>query len=545
MTDIAELGIKIEASDIRSAVKELNRLDKNANKAEKSTNKLSRATSALRGKMGALITVAGAIGYARLTKSSIEYADTIAKTADKLGVTTDALQEYRYAAERSGVQQTALDMGLQRFSRRLGEADKGMGELKGTMLELGISTRDSAGNIRTAEDVLQEYAGAIQNAEGDQEKLRLAFKAFDSEGAAMVNMLRNGAEGLNELRQQAVDSGVVMDAQLIRKAEVINDKWDTLTQTIGVKFKSALIEIAAPLFNVQTNMERLAEIEIELARAGNELNAAIGRGAEGISGYTQTLKELQEEKAKLLEVDKKLAEEESGDKKLQAMAESLHKEHMLEIETKDKLRAALITHEAGTLEEQAHLRRQAKAQMLLDEEAAERTATQNAQAAIMERVGYMQQTMGNLSSLMSSKNEKLWKLGKAAALSSALINTSLAITKTMSSVPYPWNIPLAAAQGLAGMVQVQNIRSQQFSGQAHSGLDNVPREGTYLLQKGEMVLDAGTSEQVRNNATGGGSLNVTINTVDAEGVDRLVMNHGEKFYNAVQSQMYENNQRFA
>jgi len=545
MTDIAELGIKIEASDIRSAVKELNRLDKNANKAEKSTNKLSRATTALRSKMGALITVAGAIGYARLTKSSIEYADTIAKTADKLGVTTDALQEYRFAAERSGVAQTALDMGLQRFSRRLGEADKGTGELKGTLTELGISTRDSTGNIRTAEDVLQEYAGAIQNAEGDQEKLRLAFKAFDSEGAAMVNMLRNGAEGLNDLRQQAVDAGVVMDAQLIRKAEVINDKWDTLTQTIGVKFKSALIDIAAPLFNVQTNMERLAEIEIELAKAGNELNDAVSRGATGLSGYISTLKALQEEKQKLLEIDKEAKEEQESVNNSSALVEQLNQEHLLAIETKQRLNDALITMEAGTLEEQAHLKRRAYAQMRLDEEAAERTATQNAQQAIMERVGYMQQTMGNLSSLMSSKNEKLWKLGKAAALSSALINTSLAITKTMASVPYPWNIPLAAAQGLAGMVQVQNIRSQQFSGQAHSGLDNVPNEGTYLLQKGEMVLDPGTSEKVRNGVAGGGQLNVTINTVDADGVDRLIANHGEKFYGAVRGQMNENGESFA
>jgi hypothetical protein len=67
-----------------------------------------------------------------------------------------------------------------------------------------------------------------------------------------------------------------------------------------------------------------------------------------------------------------------------------------------------------------------------------------------------------LSVLMSSKNKEMFEIGKAAAIGSALINTYLAITKTMSATPYPWNIGLAAAQGLAGMVQVNNIRSQSF-----------------------------------------------------------------------------------
>ena len=120
-------------------------------------------------------------------------------------------------------------------------------------------------------------------------------------------------------------------------------------------------------------------------------------------------------------------------------------------------------------DQEAHIKRQGHAQMLLDTEAAERTAAQNSQAALMQRVGYMQQIMGNLSSLMGSKNERLWRLGKAAALSGAIINTSLAVTKTMTTVPYPWNIPLAVAQGAAGLVQVANIRSQQFSGAREHG----------------------------------------------------------------------------
>lgn len=42
----------------------------------------------------------------------------------------------------------------------------------------------------------------------------------------------------------------------------------------------------------------------------------------------------------------------------------------------------------------------------------------------------------------------------------AIINTAAAVTKTMTSIAYPFNIPLAAAQGVAGGLQVAAIQSQ-------------------------------------------------------------------------------------
>lgn len=155
-------------------------------------------------------------------------------------------------------------------------------------------------------------------------------------------------------------------------------------------------------------------------------------------------------------------------------------------------------------------------------------------------------TMSNLSTLMNAKSKKLFKIGKAAAISSALINTYLAVTKTMSATPYPWNIPLAIAQSAAGLVQVQNIKSQSFRGQAHSGLDNVPGEGTYLLQKGEMVLDPGTSDQVRRNITNNSSersMVVNINTtIDLE---EMITSKRQFLYNTLLGVMNEEGVSFS
>lgn len=279
-----------------------NRTNKAFNAINNNVKQVSSNLLSAKGAFAGFIGVAGIAKLTQFTKEAVEFADAIGKTADKLGVSTDALQEYRFAAARSGVAQTALDMGLQRFSRRLAEADKGTGELRKTLENLNISTRTSSGELRTSEDVLREYAEAIKNAEGDQEKLRLAFKAFDSEGAAMVNMLRDGATGLDDLTQAARDAGVVMDEELIDKAEIINDKWDTLTETIGVKFKSALVGLAGKIVGTRSESEMLAD-EIEVltqrltrvaeANTDNFLQRAFGTSTQdrikGIVGEIETL----------------------------------------------------------------------------------------------------------------------------------------------------------------------------------------------------------------------------------------------------------------
>lgn len=73
-------------------------------------------------------------------------------------------------------------------------------------------------------------------------------------------------------------------------------------------------------------------------------------------------------------------------------------------------------------------------------------------------------TFNALSSLMNTESSKLFEIGKAAALAGAIVDGFAAVQKTMASVPYPFNIPLAAAQAVASAVQVQNIAKQKIGG---------------------------------------------------------------------------------
>jgi chromosome segregation ATPase len=174
----------------------------------------------------------------------LDEADKIAKTADKIGLTTEALQSLRFAGGLTGQTIEQTDKSLEQFVKRLGEAAQGTGPLAKELSQLGISVRDANGNLRSTEAVMNDYADAIQNAASPQERLRLAVAAFGKSGAGMVNALRNGSKGLTELKKEAGAAGGVLEDRLLRVAERLNDNFSRLTTKVGSGFKRAFLEIA-------------------------------------------------------------------------------------------------------------------------------------------------------------------------------------------------------------------------------------------------------------------------------------------------------------
>ena len=203
--------------------------------------------------------VAGVGGLLRLGKASISAADELGKAAEKIGLTTDALQELRFAAElSSGMLANQTDMALQRFSRRVGEAANDTGELKGTLDRLGISVRDGNGNVRDLNDILDDFADAIRDADSDTERLAIAFKGFDSEGAKLVTTLNKGSGELRRLRKEARDLGAVLDAESIEKASKADRQFKILSHTIGTDLKEAFIELSPILISISDKSVAMA-----------------------------------------------------------------------------------------------------------------------------------------------------------------------------------------------------------------------------------------------------------------------------------------------
>jgi len=212
----------------------VNKTQKQFSTINKSLKKVTAATGrTAKGFLKATAAVTGTAGaFLFLVKTQVDAIDKLDKVSQKLGINAEFLQKMRFAAQQTGVAQNTLDMALQRFIRRAGEAAQNTGEAQGALKKLGIQLRDNEGNLRSAKDLLFDVADGLKNTKDPAEQLRLAFKFFDSEGAALVNTLNKGSEELKEFFRQAERLGFILDDATVAGVAAFNDKLGILQRQI-------------------------------------------------------------------------------------------------------------------------------------------------------------------------------------------------------------------------------------------------------------------------------------------------------------------------
>lgn len=141
---------------------------------------------------------------------------------------------------------------------------------------------------------------------------------------------------------------------------------------------------------------------------------------------------------------------------------------------------------------------EARAQMLITEEEyqQQRLGMQMAYGA-QYGADFAGMMMGLVDS-SSSAYAVLAGIQKGFALFSTAMNSYTAISAAWASAPFPYNLP---AVGIAtmetGLLQAA-VSALSPVGMAHNGIDNIPREGTWLLDGGERVLNPQQNKDLTN-----------------------------------------------
>lgn len=114
------------------------------------------------------------------------------------------------------------------------------------------------------------------------------------------------------------------------------------------------------------------------------------------------------------------------------------------------------------------------------------------------RLGQAEGVAGSLSAITKnmfgeqSKIHQAMFIGeKILAVSRSVMNIQVAMSSAAASLPFPANLGamLTVASNVAGIVStISSLKPPPVQGQAHDGLDYVPKEGTWMLDEGERVV---------------------------------------------------------
>ena len=235
-------------------------------------------------------TAAGAAGTALLVRQSLALVDAQAKTSARLGISVQALRELSFAAEQSGLNARTLELAMQRMTRRVAEAAQGGGVAASALEELGLSAETL--NTATPDQARLRIADGFEGVTNQADRVRLAFKLFDTEGVRLLNLIQNGSGAVRSLTSEFRQLAGEISAMDARGIEAVNDAMNSIRTSIRGAIDSLTVELAPAI----TTVANMATSALSDARSGADSVRDAGRGIvntiadmlDGISAVSRT-----------------------------------------------------------------------------------------------------------------------------------------------------------------------------------------------------------------------------------------------------------------
>ena len=353
------------------------------------------------------------------SKAADEMSEANVKAFNKIRDLREELEKMQSAGTGLDTGQFAVPRSAEENQRRYAQSIK----------ETEERIADLETQIDTNSQTVKKLADETANLGNKSEKVTKTAQNYAASLQSQVIALESGAQAAEvyAASQAAVINGT--ESQLPKIIELINRKYE-----------------------LKRAQEALAESNRLEARSIAEIMAK------------------EEERKKQKEADREQAQQ-----GLDAFRESLMSEQQLRAEAfnteLEQLKAArdlkLITQDEFNQLEKDKAQQHASELIAIEQNRVNKEL-QLEQQKRQAKLALVGDIFGNLASLMNSGSKKLFEIGKASAVAGAIVDGYAAVSKTMASVPYPLNLPLAAAQAAASAVQIKGITSTKF-GSAGTG----------------------------------------------------------------------------
>jgi len=248
-----------ETNDLETQTEQLgDELDKTGKDADEAGSKFGRMSGVLKGvgvAMGAAFVAVGVAAAAAgralagMTVGAATYADEMLTASTVTGMSTDALQAYRYAAELVDVPLDTLTGSMARNVRAMDAARRGAKLQAGAYQALGVSVTDAGGNLRDAETVYWETIDALGRINDETERNALSMQIFGKSALELNPLIAQGSEGIAELTEEARQMGAVMSEDALASLGEFDDAVQRLTAGAGAA-RNALGMVLLPQLQV-------------------------------------------------------------------------------------------------------------------------------------------------------------------------------------------------------------------------------------------------------------------------------------------------------
>lgn len=158
------------------------------------------------------------------TKATADYADNLNDMSQKVGVSTETLSKWGFAAEQSGSTLEGVGTGLKILAKNMELATAGGKAQTAAFAAAGITTKQLAAAGGDVNKILPLLADSFAKSEDGAGKTAIAMQLLGKSGTELIPMLNAGSAGLDEMGLAAERTGRVVSQDAARAADEFNDR---------------------------------------------------------------------------------------------------------------------------------------------------------------------------------------------------------------------------------------------------------------------------------------------------------------------------------
>ncbi|MDD9730446.1 phage tail tape measure protein [Mameliella sp. AT18] len=194
-----------------------------------------------------VIAAAGAGAVATLDKVAKSIAET-GDMAKRAGVDFESFQRLEYVATQNRVGVDALTDGLKELSLRADEFIlTGNGSGAEAFRRLGYSAQELKRKLKDPSELFLEIVGRLEDMD-DAARIRIADEIFGGTGGEQfVQLLGRGEANLRATANRAEELGLVLDDEVLERAEAVNRKFEEIKARVATLGKSVVVNVAGAL----------------------------------------------------------------------------------------------------------------------------------------------------------------------------------------------------------------------------------------------------------------------------------------------------------
>ena len=267
MERLIRSGLSPQSEEVQRLTREHNNLERRVEASRKAQERKTKAVQAAKTALkAATVAVAGfATGMVALATRNANLAAGFENSARVVGMTTETFQELDYAMRMSGIQNG--EYMLNRLNRSVIDVRNETGTLTKFLKENYHGLLEQLQGVENNEQAFSLMMDAISRAPNEFAATELAMAAFGRNGAQMVLAANQGADGINALREEARQLGIVSNENA-RAAMQFNDamyRLRTAVQGIAQELTSQLLPAMTNIVIRATNaIQRFGEFRARL-----------------------------------------------------------------------------------------------------------------------------------------------------------------------------------------------------------------------------------------------------------------------------------------